>query len=82
MYALRVESTDPAFNLALEEVLFDSLSPENSGIFLIWRNSLPSLSAVTRTRLKKSTPPSAGNTALPWCAVLPGAEPYTMISAT
>jgi len=39
MYALRVESTDPAFNLALEEVLFDSLSPENSGIFLIWRNS-------------------------------------------
>lgn len=38
MYALRMESTDPAFNLALEETLFNTLSPENPGIFLIWRN--------------------------------------------
>lgn len=38
MYALRIESTDPAFNLALEETLFNTLSPENPGIFLIWRN--------------------------------------------
>lgn len=38
MYALRIDSTDPAFNLALEETLFDTLSPEQPGIFLIWRN--------------------------------------------
>lgn len=39
MYALRIDSTDPAFNLALEETLFNTLSPENPGIFLIWRNA-------------------------------------------
>lgn len=39
MYALRIESTDPAFNLALEETLFGTLSPENPGMFLIWRNA-------------------------------------------
>ena len=39
MYALRIDSTDPAFNLALEETLFHSLSPDNPGIFLIWRNA-------------------------------------------
>ncbi len=39
MYALRMETTDPAFNLALEETLFNTLSPENPGIFLIWRNA-------------------------------------------
>ena len=39
MYALRIDSTEAAFNLALEETLFDSLSPENPGIFLIWRNA-------------------------------------------
>lgn len=39
MYALRMETTDPSFNLALEEVLFESLSKENPGIFLIWRNA-------------------------------------------
>ena len=39
MYALRIASTDPAFNLALEETLFNSLGPENPGIFLIWRNA-------------------------------------------
>lgn len=38
MYALRIDSVDPAFNLALEEILFDTLSPENPGMFLIWRN--------------------------------------------
>jgi lipoate-protein ligase A len=38
MYALSIDTTDAAFNLALEEVLFESLSPENPGIFLIWRN--------------------------------------------
>lgn len=39
MYALRMETTDPAFNLALEETLFNTLSPEHPGIFLIWRNA-------------------------------------------
>ena len=39
MYALRIASTDPAFNLALEETLFNTLGPENPGIFLIWRNA-------------------------------------------
>ena len=39
MYALRLDSTDPAFNLALEETLFESLSPENPSMFLIWRNA-------------------------------------------
>ncbi|WP_273524692.1 lipoate--protein ligase [Mailhella massiliensis] len=39
MYALRIDSTEAAFNLALEETLFDTLSPENPGIFLIWRNA-------------------------------------------
>ena len=36
---LTENGTDPAFNLALEETLFDTLSPENPGMFLIWRNA-------------------------------------------
>lgn len=39
MYALHVKSTDPTFNLALEETLFNALSPELPGVFLIWRNA-------------------------------------------
>ncbi len=39
MYSVLSSSTDPALNLALEEVLFDSLSPANTGIFLIWQNA-------------------------------------------
>ena len=38
MYSIYAATTDPAFNLALEEVLFDSLAPGHPGIFLIWRN--------------------------------------------
>lgn len=39
MLALAFPGTDAAFNLALEEALFESLSPENPGYFLIWRNA-------------------------------------------
>lgn len=38
MKAIRVESLDPTYNLALEEVLYDSLQPKDEGWFLIWRN--------------------------------------------
>ncbi|WP_298065953.1 lipoate--protein ligase [uncultured Mailhella sp.] len=38
MLSLNWEQHDPAFNLALEEVLFDALSPALPGIFLLWRN--------------------------------------------
>lgn len=31
-------STDPCFNLAMEEHLFNSLEPENDGYFLLWQN--------------------------------------------
>ncbi|MCQ2444132.1 MAG: lipoate--protein ligase family protein, partial [Mailhella sp.] len=39
MLALHAPGTAPAFNLALEEALFLSLSPESEGVFLIWRNA-------------------------------------------
>ncbi len=39
MLALHFPGTDAAFNLALEEVLFEALSPERPGFFLIWRNA-------------------------------------------
>ncbi|MDT8285427.1 MAG: lipoate--protein ligase [Thermovirgaceae bacterium] len=37
MKFLELESTDPRFNLALEEVLFNSLD-EGDGFFLLWQN--------------------------------------------
>lgn len=39
MLALSFPGTDAAFNLALEEALFESLSAERPGFFLIWRNA-------------------------------------------
>lgn len=38
MYSLFLDTTDPAFNLALEEHLFNSLQPDHPGWFLLWRN--------------------------------------------
>ena len=38
MLALRIDSLDPCFNLALEETLFKALEPGRPGWFLIWRN--------------------------------------------
>jgi lipoate-protein ligase A len=38
MKALRMTSLDPAYNLALEETLFDALAPGLPGWFLIWQN--------------------------------------------
>lgn len=38
MLALRIDSLDPCFNLALEETLFNALEPGRPGWFLIWRN--------------------------------------------
>ena len=39
MRAFTFPGTDAAFNLALEEVLFEALSPDMPALFLIWRNS-------------------------------------------
>lgn len=39
MLALSLPGTDAASNLALEEALFDSLSADCPGFFLIWRNA-------------------------------------------
>jgi lipoate-protein ligase A len=38
MRAIRIATLDPAYNLALEETLFQSLQPGCPGWFLIWRN--------------------------------------------
>lgn len=38
MLALTIPSLDPAYNLALEETLFQALEPGSPGWFLIWRN--------------------------------------------
>lgn len=38
MLALRIPTLDPAYNLALEETLFDALEPGHPGWFLVWRN--------------------------------------------
>lgn len=38
MLALRIPTLDPAYNLALEETLFNTLEPGHPGWFLIWRN--------------------------------------------
>ncbi len=39
MLSLCVSSTDPMYNLALEEWLFTQLTPESAGIFLLWHNA-------------------------------------------
>lgn len=36
--AILIASKDPAFNLALEESLFQSLSPDSQSLFLLWQN--------------------------------------------
>lgn len=38
MQALRIQSLDPAYNLALEQCLFDDLKQDDPGWLLIWRN--------------------------------------------
>ena len=38
MKAIGVDSLDPTYNLALEEVLYNGLQPGDPGWFLIWRN--------------------------------------------
>lgn len=42
MIGIHVESTEAAYNLALEEHLFTHLSPDHPGWFLLWQNA-PSL---------------------------------------
>ncbi|MFI3271346.1 MAG: lipoate--protein ligase [Pseudomonadota bacterium] len=37
--AMLISSTDPTFNLALEESLFQKLNPNSQGIFLLWQNA-------------------------------------------
>ncbi len=37
--AIVITSTDPTFNLALEESLFESLGPDSKGLFLLWQNA-------------------------------------------
>ena len=39
MRALVVNTTEPAYNLALEETLFDGLKTGEEGLFLLWRNA-------------------------------------------
>ncbi len=39
MLGINLESVDPSYNLAVEEVLFDSLSEENPAYFILWQNS-------------------------------------------
>lgn len=38
MKSLYLETTDPSFNLAFEEHLFNNLTPDHPGWFLLWRN--------------------------------------------
>ncbi len=42
MLAVQLPPGDPAFNLAFEEILLDSIEPDSPGYFLLWRN-LPSV---------------------------------------
>lgn len=39
MRALVVNTMEPAYNLALEETLFDALDRQDDGLFLLWRNA-------------------------------------------
>lgn len=39
MEFLALPSLDPAFNLALEEQLLNTLAPEHPGLFLLWQNN-------------------------------------------
>ncbi len=39
MQSLCIQSTNPMFNLALEEWLFTQLSPQDEGYFLLWHNA-------------------------------------------
>ncbi len=39
MYGVFVESTVPAYNLALEEYLFNNLQEHDAGYFLLWHNA-------------------------------------------
>ena len=38
MKGIHIEGFDPSYNLAVEEILFDSLSFENTAYFLLWKN--------------------------------------------
>ncbi len=38
IHAVILDSLDPAFNLALEEYLFQNIKPGDPGLFLLWRN--------------------------------------------
>ena len=38
MHGMLINSLDPAYNLALEQTLFESLTPHSPGYFLLWHN--------------------------------------------
>ena len=72
---------DPSINLAIEEYALKHLSMDESYLLFI-STSLPLLSESIRIRSKRSTRNTFVTTTFRLCAGCPGAEPYTMISAT
>lgn len=59
MRAIQSPSTDPRFNLALEQYIFDQM-PRNRSYLMLWRNDRTIVVASTRIPSPRSTPTMCG----------------------
>ena len=73
---IEVGTTDPAFNLALEEYVFDNMSREKE-YFLTWRND----NAIIVGRQRKSMRNLSKKRTFRWCGAWPAAVRCTTIWA-
>lgn len=78
MYYIDNSCTDPYFNLALEQYVFDRLAVKKD-FFILGGTIMPSLLESTRTPWRRLMPLLLRQTALKWCGVFQEAARFTMI---
>ena len=72
MRAIQSPSTDPRFNLALEQYIFDQM-PRNRSYLMLWRNDRTIVVGKHQDTFAGSTPTMCGPTRFKWSAGCPGA---------
>lgn len=69
---LDLMTTDPSYNLAMEQYVFDCL-PRDRMYFMLWQNDNAIIVGSIRTRSLRSTKRPCASAAFAWCADFPAA---------
>ena len=81
MFYIESDSTNPYWNLALEEYIFNLPDPEKE-YFMLWQNKNTIVVGKTRTRPKNSTRNMSTRRRSGWPGDFPAAERSIMMTAT